>query len=289
MTFGVILALLAALFWGSYVTPTVKLKDNPFLIVSIIGTTVFIISSIIYGITSPGITTNVIFFGLIAGFLWSLAQIYFLIGLRKTKFGRYNAICSSFQILFNFFLGIIIFNELITGGLNNLITASIGILFLIIGVFLVSYLREKGKSELSKYGIFFAFLAAILWSLQFVSFRLADTSPFSIMPPMGLGMAITAWVYTLLKERKISMKLSSIKLSSLSGIIWIVGNYLGFFAVNDIGLARGFSITQVASLVVVFWSIVYFKEFKEKKSISLLILSVIVIILGAALMAFAKT
>jgi len=289
MTYGVIFALLAAIFWGTYVVPTVKLKDNPFLIVSIIGTTVFIISLIMYGITSPDLTTSVIFFGFIAGILWSLAQIYYLVGLRKTKFGRYTSICSSFQMLLNFFIGIIIFNELITVGLINLIMAFIGIIFLIIGVFLVSYLREKGKRELSKYGLFFAALAAILWSLQFVSFRLADTNPFSIMPPMGLGMMITAWVYTLLKDRKVSMTSSSLKMSSLSGVIWATGNFFGFFAINDIGLARGFSITQIANLVAVFWSIIYFKEFKEKKSITMLILSVIVIILGASLIAFAKT
>ena len=289
MSFGVIFALLAAIFWGTYVVSTVKLKDSPFLIVSIIGTTVFIISLIVYSITSPSITTSIIFFGFVAGVLWSLAQIYYLVGLRKTKFGRYASICSAFQILLNFFIGIIIFNELLSAGLANLITAFIGILFLIIGVFLVSYLREAGKSELSKYGLLFASLAAILWSLQFVSFRLSNANPLSIMPSMGLGMAITAWVYTLLKDRKVSMTLSSLKMSSLSGVIWITGNYLGFFAISDIGLARGFSITQISALVAVFWSIIYFREFREKKSISMLILSVIVIILGAALMAFAKT
>jgi glucose uptake protein len=289
MSFGIIFALLAAIFWGTYVVPTVKLKDNPFLIVSIIGTTVLIISLIIYGITSPGITTSIIFFGFIAGVLWSLAQIYYLIGLRKTKYGRYAPICSSFQILLNFFIGIIIFNELIGVGLTNLITAFTGIILLIIGVFLVSSLREKEKSELTKYGLFFASLAATLWPLQFISFRLANANPFSIMLPMGFGMAITAWVYTLLKDRKVSMTLSSLKMSSLSGGIWIIGNYLAFFAVNDIGLARGFSITQINNLVTVLWSIMYFKEFKEKKSISILILSVVIIILGATLMAFAKT
>jgi len=286
---GILFALLTVIFWGSYIVPTVKLKDNPFLIVSIISTTVLVISLIIYGITSPGLTVNILVFGFIAGVLWSLAQIYFLIGLRKTKFGRYISICSSFQILLNFFIGIIIFHELVNAGLINLITAFIGIIFLIIGVFLVSYLREKGKSELSKYGLFFAALAAILWSLQFISFKLANTNPFSIMPPMGLGMSITAWLYTLLKERRVSMTLSSLKMSSLSGIIWLTGNYLGFFAINDIGLARGFSITQIANLVAVLWSILYFKEFLEKKNIFLLVISVIFIILGAGLMAFAKT
>lgn len=289
MTIGIILALLTAIFWGTYVIPTVKLKESPFLIVSITSTAAFIISLIVYGVSSPGLTTSIIFFGFIAGVLWSLAQIYYLVGLRKTKFGRYAPICSSAQILLNFFIGIIIFHELISAGLTNLIIAFVGIMLLIFGVFLVSNLREKGKSELTKYGLFFAFLAAILWSLQFVSFRLADANSLSIMLPMGLGMSITAWMYTLLKDRKASITLSCLKMSSLSGLIWVTGNYFGFFAITSIGLARGFSITQLSNLVSVLWSIVYLKEFKEKKSVSMLILSVIIIILGATLMAFAKT
>jgi len=80
-----------------------------------------------------------------------------------------------------------------------------------------------------------------------------------------------------------------LKMSSLSGIIWLTGNYLGFFAINYIGLARAFSITQITNLIAVLWSILYFKEFLEKKNVVILIASAILIILGAGLMAFAKT
>lgn len=289
MTFGVILALLAAIFWGSFVVPMVKLKDSPFLIVSILTTTDFIIASLLYALLSPGLTINIIIFGFIAGVFWSLAQIYFLIGLRKTKFGRFGSICSSFQIILNFLLGIIIFSEIVGEGFINLINASIGIVLLILGVFLVSSLREKGKSELTKYGVFFAALAAILWSLQFVFIKFADANPFSVVLPMTVGMSVTAWVYTLIKDREISASVSTLKMSSLSGIIWITGNYLGIFAIYDIGLARGFSITQIATLVTVLWSILYLKEFVERKNVFLLIISAVIIILGASLLAFAKT
>jgi len=287
--FGVIVALLAGIFWGSYVVPIVKLKESPFLIVSILTTTCFIVSLILYFILLPGLTINIILFGLTAGVFWSLAQIYALIGLRKTKFGRFYAIASSAQILLNFIWGVVIFNEILSGGYVNFFMAFIGILLLILGVYNVSLIREKGKSELSKVGLFLAILAAFLWSLQFISIRFASANPFSIVVPMTLGMSITSWTYTLLKDRKISMPVSTLKMSGLSGIIWITGNYLGFFAINDIGLARSFSITQIANLIAVLWSILYFKEFLERKNVFILIASTILIILGAGLMAFAKT
>lgn len=286
---GIILALLTAIFWGSYVVPMVKLKESPFLIVSVLTTTTFIVSLILYFILLPGLTINIIFFGLIAGFFWSLAQIYYLIGLKKTKFGRFYAISSSTQILLNFIFGIIIFNEILGGGLVNFLMAFIGILLLIVGVYYVSSIREKGKSELSKMGLFLALLSAFLWSLQFVSIRSANADPFSLVVPMTLGMSITSWAYTLLEDRRISASISTLKMSSLSGIVWVIGNYLGIFAINEIGLARAFAITQTANLVAVLWSILYFKEFLERKNIFLLIVSAILIILGAGLMAFAKT
>ncbi len=286
---GIIFALLAAVFWGSYVVPMVKLKESPFLIVSVLTTTSFVVSCIFYFLLLPGLTIDIIFFGLIAGFFWSLAQIYYLIGLKKTKFGRFYSISSSTQVLLNFIFGIIIFNELLGGGYVNLFMAFIGILSLILGVFKISSMREKGKSELSKMGLFLACLSALLWSLQFVSIRFANANPFSIVVPMTLGMSVTSWIYTLLKDRKISASVSALKMSSLSGIIWVTGNYLGFFAINEIGLARAFSITQIANLIAVLWSILYFKEFLERKNIFILIASAILIILGAGLMAFAKT
>ena len=79
--FGIIFALLASIFWGSYVVPMVKLKESPFLIVSILTTTTFIVSLILYFVLLPSLTINIIFFGLIAGFFWSLGQIYYLVGL----------------------------------------------------------------------------------------------------------------------------------------------------------------------------------------------------------------
>lgn len=283
------MALLTAVFWGSYVVPIAKLKENPSLIVSILTTTSFVFSLILYFILSPGLTVNIVFFGFIAGVLWSIAQIYYLVGLKKTKFGRFYTICSSIQILSNFIFGIVIFNEILSGGYFNLFMAFLGILLLILGVHYVSSIRERGKSELSKVGFFIAFLSAFLWSLQFVSIRFVNANPFSIVVPMTFGMSITSWTYTMLKDRKISTSISTLKMSSLSGVIWVIGNYLGFFAINDIGLVRTFSITQIANLVAVLWSILYFKEFVERKNILALIFSVILIILGAGLMGFAKT
>jgi glucose uptake protein GlcU len=118
---------------------------------------------------------------------------------------------------------------------------------------------------------------------------MASADPFSIVVPMTFGMTVTSWVYTALIDRKASTSISTLKMSSLSGATWVIGNYLGFFAINDIGLVRTFSIAQIANLVAVLWSILYFKEFVERKNILALIFSVILIILGAGLMGLAKT
>jgi glucose uptake protein GlcU len=177
----------------------------------------------------------------------------------------------------------------LSGGYFNLLIGFIGILLLILGVNYVSKIRERSKSKISKAGLFLAFLSASLWSLQFVSVRMASADPFSIVVPMTFGMAVTSWVYTVLIDRKTSASISTLKMSSLSGATWVIGNYLGFFAINDIGLVRTFSIAQIANLVAVLWSILYFKEFVKRKNVLVLIFSVILIILGAGLISIAKT
>jgi len=289
MVVGIILALLAAIFWGSINVPVLKLKESSFIINTFSTTAAFLIAFAVYFVTLPVIKVETFIYGLISGILWSIASTLVLMSMKKIGIGKVAAITASTQIIIASVFGILIFNEIINKGLTNLFVASLGILFVIIGIYTVSSINEKKNDKFNKTGLILAFISGIVFSFHILPIRFAQADPLAIILPMTFGMCSTAWILVILIEKEVKTTLLAIKRSMFSGSIWLIGNYLDFFAISMIGLAKGFSLGQLLVLVSTLWSVFYFREFMKKRNILLLMISAVIIILGAVLLAFAKT
>jgi len=289
MVVGIILALLAAIFWGSINVPVLKLKESSFIINTFSTTAAFLIALAVYFVTLPVIKVETFIYGLISGILWSIASTLVLMSMKKIGIGKVAAITASTQIIIASVFGILIFNEIINKGLTNLFVASLGILFVIIGIYTVSSINEKKNDKFNKTGLILAFISGIVFSFHILPIRFAQADPLAIILPMTFGMCSTAWILVILIEKEVKTTLLAIKRSMFSGSIWLIGNYLDFFAISMIGLAKGFSLGQLLVLVSTLWSVFYFREFMKKRNILLLMISAVIIILGAVLLAFAKT
>jgi glucose uptake protein len=289
MVVGIILALLAAIFWGSINVPILKLKESSLIINTFSTTAAFLIAFAVYFVTLPVITVETFIYGLISGILWSIASTLVLMSMKKIGIGKVAAITASTQIIIASVFGILIFNEIINKGLTNLFVASLGILFVIIGIYTVSSINEKKNDKFNKTGLILAFISGIVFSFHILPIRFAQADPLAIILPMTFGMCSTAWILVILIEKEVKTTLLAIKRSMFSGSIWLIGNYLDFFAISMIGLAKGFSLGQLLVLVSTLWSVFYFREFMKKRNILLLMISAVIIILGAVLLAFAKT
>ena len=289
MVVGIILALLAAIFWGSINVPILKLKESSLIINTFSTTAAFLIALAVYFVTLPVIKVETFIYGLISGVLWSVASTLVLMSMKKIGIGKVAAITASTQIIIASVFGILIFNEIINKGLTNLFVASLGILFVIIGIYTVSSINEKKNDKFNKTGLILAFISGIVFSFHILPIRFAQADPLAIILPMTFGMCSTAWILVILIEKEVKTTLLAIKRSMFSGSIWLIGNYLDFFAISMIGLAKGFSLGQLLVLVSTLWSVFYFREFMKKRNILLLMISAVIIILGAVLLAFAKT
>jgi glucose uptake protein len=289
MVVGIILALLAAIFWGSINVPVLKLKESSFIINTFSTTAAFLIAFAVYFVTLPVIKVETFIYGLISGILWSIASTLVLMSMKKIGIGKVAAITASTQIIIASVFGILIFNEIINKGMTNLFVASLGILFVVIGIYTVSSINEKKNDKFNKTGLILAFISGIMFSFHILPIRFAQADPLAIILPMTFGMCSTAWILVILIEKEVKTTLLAIKRSMFSGSIWLIGNYLDFFAIGMIGLAKGFSLGQLLVLVSTLWSVFYFREFMKKRSILLLMISAVIIILGAVLLAFAKT
>jgi len=71
----------------------------------------------------------------------------------------------------------------------------------------------------------------------------------------------------------------------LAGLGWNIGNFASIYATINLGYTVGFPLSQCALLVSGFWGIVLFKEMTGWKRIGLFILSALVLVGGAAILA----
>jgi glucose uptake protein len=289
MVVGIILALLAAVFWGSINVPILKVKESSIIITTFSTTISFLLSLVVYLLTLPIITLQTVYLGIISGIFWSLGAISLITGMKKIGMGKVVAIQASIQIILASIAGMIFFNEILGKGINNFFVAFLGIIFIILGIYTTSSIIEKKNDKSNKMGLLFALISGIMFTISILPIRIAESNPLAIIFPMTFGMCLTSWLFVIKVEKRIKTSLLTIKKSMLSGVIWLIGNYLDFFAIGMIGLAKGYSLGQLCVLIASLWSIFYFREFMKKKNIISLIISAVVIILGAALLAFAKT
>jgi len=71
----------------------------------------------------------------------------------------------------------------------------------------------------------------------------------------------------------------------LGGLGWNVGNFASIYATINLGYTVGFPLSQCALLVSGFWGILLFKEMTGVKRIGLYLVSALVLLGGAILLA----
>jgi glucose uptake protein GlcU len=106
----------------------------------------------------------------------------------------------------------------------------------------------------------------------------------------GIGVAIVTTaisiIYYLVMWQRPVLRPSTMALPAMtSGVMWSIGNYGSVFAAQYLGLAVGFSLTQTALLVGGIWGLTLLREIRGVLPIALWIISALVLLGGAALLA----
>lgn len=277
--FGILAALGAALAWGSYTVPFKISKSEKLLQFQFLGGVGIFISGLIAS-RVLGYSLNVNIYGIISGILWVVGNLLFLHAVLNLGLSKAGPIVSSIIILCSFFWGAFVFNELPSG----MLTGVSGVGLIVLGVILVSNTSESITLNVKK-GLFSVTLAGLFFGSQLAPLKLGqvDSEDFFFSVCVGI-FATSALIFLLTKSR---FKKEAINASLLSGIIWNLGNLLSIISISAIGLAKGGPITQLASLVAVFWGLFYFKEIREKRHKIQVLAGAIVLLIGVIILGFA--
>jgi len=276
---GFIYAIIAAIFWGSYLVPYKKMKVSVYYSQFLMCLGIFLSTLVVSILFNFSLTLSIA--GLAAGLIWVIGNLSSLLAIEKIGISRAFPIWIS-NTLVMFTWGVVLFKELTT--LTGFLLGFIGVLLVFIGCVLIGRTRKE-KEKSTKKGIIFALIAAVLFGSVFVPLKLSGIGGNEFYFQMSVGIILFSFVIFLLKI-KIPSKLQIVEGLS-SGMFWSLANYFGIHANLILGLSRGGPLTQICALIGTAWGLFYFKEFKKRRQIVQIIISTVIVLAGAFLIGLA--
>lgn len=279
---GVVWALVAAFFFGSQFATFKIAKRKPsaaqYQLMTAVGT--FLLAIIMVPIFKLNYAINLA--GIVGGFLWATGNFLATKAVEKAGLSKTMPIWAGLVVLVSSVVGIMFFHE----AFHIIYVAIFGSVAIIFGIFLVSKGYEDIKQKAASLGIRFAIIAGIIFGFVLVPLKLANLTVNDFFFPMSVGILITGVIIFLLHRERITS--IAVMNGIMGGIIWNIGNLSSIFAVAILGYAVGPPMTQLAAVVSVLWGVFAFKEIKERRKKVYVFLGAIIVILGAAALAFSK-
>lgn len=112
----------------------------------------------------------------------------------------------------------------------------------------------------------------------------AGIDPLAIILPQSIGMLIGASFFAL-RKTKVNR---AVWKNTLSGLLWGIGNVCMLITVQQIGLAVGFSLSQMGIIISTLGGIFLLGEKKTKKEFKYVVFGCLLVIFGGILLGYMK-
>lgn len=280
---GILLALLAAVSWGSIVFVSNKLggDEDSQTLGTTIGALIFAIAVFIY--KRPELSTLIWTVGFISGLFWSLGQKNQFGAVRYLGVAKTAPMSTGLQLIGTTFFGVFIFKEWETK--SSVVIGIAALVLIIAGAVLTSINREeKDKSKSLKKG----FLVLLLSTAGFVGYvvliRWFNIDGWAAILPQAIGMVTGAFLMTLRDKPYNKYAVRNI----LTGLMWSTGNLGLLLALPKIGVATSFSLSQTGIVISTIGGLFFLNERKSKKQVWMVLLGCLLIIAGGVLLGVTK-
>jgi glucose uptake protein len=280
---GILYALLPALAWGSLVLVSEKLGGDPKSQTLGITTGSLLFGLVMYFIQQPEMSMTVWIVGMISGAGWAIGQLNQFNSVQNMGVSKTVPISTGLQLLGTTFFGVVIFKE--WSGTMTIILGLLAIAAIIAGIILTGVGQGKDSEEGSKKkGAMFLGISTVGFVLYVVIVRWYDLDGWAAILPQGVGMFIA----TLLLSIKDNPFNKYMVRNVLAGIMWAIGN-IGLLLANPlVGVAIGFSFSQMGIVISTLGGIFLLGEKKSKKQLTFIIIGCALVIAGGVLLGFTK-
>lgn len=273
-------AFLAVIAFGTYMAPLKKWPlFSSWTFLPVLSWGLFISANVV-GFLTNTIQLNSI--GLLCGFIWVGGGALCFWAVQKEKDLAGTGVRSmGISILTSFLVGVFLFKEAIH--LYFSIPAILAILL--------------GLSLLAPQGIHFfrnwrSLAAGAIFGSYLIPYQLLEMNYMDFIYPFSTGIFITSHllIFVLYKKRAIQitpMK-GAIFATMGAGVLWMVGTHGCFWALNGLGYAIGYPLTQLNLLVNLMWGIIIFKEYPTAKERLKIVFAAMIILIGALFLTLAR-
>ncbi len=280
---GILLALLAAVCWGSLVLISVKLGGNAYSQTLGITLGAFLFAVIMLFFSEPVFNPTVWIVGMISGGLWAIGQTGQFISVKYIGVSKTVPISTGMQLIGTSLFGLIVFNEWSTKA--QIIMGIIALCCLIAGVILNSVGNDSDEegSQLKK-GLITLTLSSLGYIGYVVIIRWYEIDGWSAILPQASGMLIVGLVIGFWKHafNKYTVR------NMLSGLVWATGNIALLLSVPKIGVATSYSLSQTGIVISTLGGIFLLGEKKDKKRLIMVIAGCLLVIAGGVILGYTK-
>ncbi|MCU09337.1 glucose transporter GlcU [Listeria monocytogenes] len=284
---NIVIALIPAVMWGIMPLVVSKIGGKPRQ--QIIGTTfgalAFAIGVFIF--TNPEYTATIIIASFVSGAFWSLGQMNQFRAFTQVGVSKTMPLSTGMQLVGTSLFGVFAFHE--WGTTSKLVLGFSALALIIIGIFLTSYQQHKDESsgQNMKKGIITLLISSVGYVGYVVITRWFDISGWDAILPQAIGMVVAGLLFSIKSEEKRFTKQTW--LNMIPGVMWATGNFALLFSNKLVGIATGFSLSQMGVVISTIGGILFLGEKKTKKELILVIIGVVLVIIGGTMIGIAKS
>ncbi|MGM9924054.1 MAG: GRP family sugar transporter [Bacillus sp. (in: firmicutes)] len=281
---GILYALLPALAWGSLVLVSEKLGGGPHSQTLGITSGAFLFAIVVFFIKQPDMSMVVWVVGIISGIGWAIGQLNQFNSVKHLGVSKTVPISTGLQLLGTTFFGVVIFKE--WSDTTTIILGVAALACIILGVVLtgLGQKQEDDSKGSAKKGALFLGISTIGFVLYVVIVRWYELDGWAAILPQAIGMMAASLIISFRHQpfNKYALK------NMITGVMWAIGN-IGLLLANPrVGVAVGFSLSQMGIVISTLGGIFLLGEKKSKKQMIMIVIGCIFVIAGGVILGLTK-
>ena len=285
---SIVFALIPMFAWGSIGLVSGKLGGDANQ--QTLGMTIgaFLFSLIVFFVTMPTIDGWIVVIGLLSGLCWSVGQNGQFHGMKYLGVSVGLPLSTGMQLILNTIAGALFFGEWTQS--RDYLLGITALILLVTGAYLTARQDGEQMPETENNMLDFprGFRSLISSTIGYGAYTIiitwAGIDPLAIILPQSIGMLIGASFFAL-RKTKVNR---AVWKNTLSGLLWGIGNVCMLITVQQIGLAVGFSLSQMGIIISTLGGIFLLGEKKTKKEFKYVVFGCLLVIFGGILLGYMK-
>ena len=285
---SIVFALIPMFAWGSIGLVSGKLGGDANQ--QTLGMTIgaFLFSLIVFFVTMPTIDGWIVVIGLLSGLCWSVGQNGQFHGMKYLGVSVGLPLSTGMQLILNTIAGALFFGEWTQS--RDYLLGITALILLVTGAYLTARQDGEQMPETENKMLDFprGFRSLISSTIGYGAYTIiitwAGIDPLAIILPQSIGMLIGASFFAL-RKTKVNR---AVWKNTLSGLLWGIGNVCMLITVQQIGLAVGFSLSQMGIIISSLGGIFLLGEKKTKKEFKYVVFGCLLVIFGGILLGYMK-